>query len=78
MDLLPGITLGQAPKAANASRWRKIRGTRGRSLALWEGMSSYSEIAPEGKHARSIFLEFRARGLELLTQESPDDPAVTQ
>ena len=32
MDLLPGITLGRALEAANASRWRKIRGTRVREL----------------------------------------------
>jgi hypothetical protein len=28
LDLLPGTALSQALKAANASRWRKIRGTR--------------------------------------------------
>ncbi len=38
-----------------------------------EGMSSYSEIARERKRARSMFLELRARGFELLARESPED-----
>jgi len=36
-------------------------------------MSSYSEIDRERKRARSMLLELRARGFELLAQESPED-----
>ena len=36
-------------------------------------MSSYSQIACERKRARYMFLELRARGIELLAQESPED-----
>ena len=43
-------------------------------MALWEGRyEQLSEISRERKRARSMFLELRARGFELLTQKSPED-----
>lgn len=37
-------------------------------------MSSYSDMARERKHARSLYLELRALGLDVRVEEVPEEP----
>lgn len=37
-------------------------------------MSSYSEMARERRHARSLYLELRALGLDVRVEEVPGEP----